>query len=120
MTLKELATFQEGFDSRHEGYFRWNSKITNDNIGILEFLVVSLAGEVGETANIVKKIARGDCLLDEKKNDLQEEIADIFIYLLKMSYQMDIDLEEAYLYKMKKNQERFQKYEKRPEKVTSL
>ena len=119
MTLRELVAFQEGFDSRHEGYFRWNSKITNDNIGLLEFLIVSLTGEVGETANIVKKIARGDCLLDEKKNELREEIADIFIYLLKMSYQMDIDLEEAYLNKMKKNQERFQHYEKRPEEVTS-
>lgn len=118
MTLKELAAFQEDFDSRHEGYFRWNGQITNENIEMLEFLIVSLTGEVGETANIVKKIARGDCLWEEKKNELQEEIADIFIYLLKMSYQMDIDLEEAYLNKMKKNQERFRKYERQSEEIT--
>lgn len=119
MTLEELVAFQEDFDSRHEGYFRWNSQITNENIDMLEFLIVSLTGEVGETANIVKKIARGDCLLEEKKNELQEEIADIFIYLLKMSYQMDINLEEAYLNKMRINQERFQGYEKRVEEITS-
>ena len=33
------------------------------------------------------------------------------MYLLKMAYQMDIDLEDAYLAKMGKNRERFQKYE---------
>lgn len=112
MTLRELKDIQENFDSRHEGYFRWNSQITDVNIEMLEFLIVSLTGELGEAANIVKKIARGDYLLEEKKNELQEEIADIFIYLLKIAYQMDIDLEQAYLNKMKKNQERFQKYEK--------
>lgn len=115
MTLRELADFQEEFDSRHEGYFRWNSKVTDENIELLEFLMLSLTGEVGETANIIKKIIRGDFTLTEKKNELQEEVADMFIYLLKLSYQMDIDLEEVYFTKMKKNQERFQKYEKRAE-----
>lgn len=112
MTVKELIDMQEQFDSRHEGAFEWDSKITDDNIEMLEFLMVSLTGEVGETANIIKKIARGDFALSEKKDDLCEEMADIFAYLLKMSYQLDINLEEAYLTKMKKNQERFQQYEK--------
>ena len=95
MTLQELVAFQEDFDSRHKGYFRWNSPITNDNIAL------------------------GDCFLEEKKSELREEIADIFIYLLKMSYQLNIDLEKAYLEKMKKNQERFQRYEKQSEEITS-
>ena len=112
MTLEELIRYQEEFDSRHEGNFRWNSKVTDENIDLLEFLTVSLTGEVGEIANIVKKIARGDFLLEEKKAELEEEMADVFAYLLKMAYQTDIDLETAYLAKMKKNQERFQKYEK--------
>ncbi len=112
MTLKELMEFQEEFDGRHEGKFRWNSKVTDENIELLEFLLVSLTGEVGEIANLVKKIARGDFLLEEKKEDLKEEMADVFVYLLKMAYQMDIDLEDAYLAKMGKNRERFQKYER--------
>lgn len=112
MSLKELVAFQEEFDGRHEGYFRWNSKVTENNMELLEFLMLSLTGEVGEAANIVKKIVRGDFSLAEKKADLQEEIADIFIYLLKLSYQMDMDLEAVYFEKMKKNQERFRKYEK--------
>lgn len=112
MTLEELVEAQKNFDSKHKGKFAWDSKITDSNIEMLEFLLVSLTGEVGETANIVKKIVRGDFLLKEKKEELEEEIADIFIYLLKLSYQLDINLEKAYSNKMKKNQERFQKYEK--------
>ena len=111
MTLKELTRVQEEFDSAHAGYFKWNSKISEENLEMLEFLLVSLTGELGETSNIVKKIARGDFRLEEKRADIQEEIADMFIYLLKLAYQLDIDLEDAYLDKLKKNQERFKCYE---------
>ena len=45
-------------------------------------------------------------------SDIQEELTDVFIYLLKLSYQLDIDLEKAYVEKMAKNRERFLKYEK--------
>lgn len=112
MTLEELIKFQKKFDGQHEGNFKWNEKVTDSNIEILEFLLVSLTGEVGETANIVKKIVRGDFKLGEKKEELTEEITDVFIYLLKLSYQLDIDLEKEYIDKMKKNQERFLRYEK--------
>lgn len=112
MTLAELIELQEKFDTQHAGKFKWNTKITEENIELLEFLIVSLTGELGETANIVKKIVRGDFELKVKKDELQDEIADIFIYLLKISYQLDIDLEEAYIKKLEKNRERFLKYEK--------
>ena len=112
MTLEELTEFQKEFDGQQEGNFRWNEKVTDSNIEILEFLLVSLTGEVGETANIVKKIVRGDFKLGEKKEELTEEITDVFIYLLKLSYQLNIDLEKAYIDKMKKNRERFLRYEK--------
>ena len=112
MTLEELTEFQKEFDGQHEGNFRWNEKVTDSNIEILEFLLVSLTGEVGETANIVKKIVRGDFKLGEKKEELTEEITDVFIYLLKLSYQLNLDLEKAYIDKMKKNRERFLRYEK--------
>ncbi len=110
--MQELIEMQKGFDGKHKGNFEWNSKVTDSNIEMLEFLLVSLTGEVGEVANIVKKIVRGDFTLDEKKSDIQEELTDVFIYLLKLSYQLDIDLEKAYVEKMEKNRERFLKYEK--------
>ena len=112
MTLQELIELQQEFDGNHNGNFKWNIKVTDSNIEMLEFLLVSLTGEVGEVANIVKKIVRGDFKLVEKKQDIQEELADVFIYLLKLSYQLEIDLEKAYMEKMKKNRERFLKYEK--------
>lgn len=111
MTLEELAKLQKSFDSEHKGNFRWSSDITDDNLELLEFLMVSLTGEVGEAANIVKKIVRGDFTLESKKEDLQEEIADIFIYLLKISYQLGINLEKAYLHKLEINRSRFTNYE---------
>ena len=116
MTMQELIELQKNFDGKHKGNFKWNSKITESNIEMLEFLLLSLTGEVGEVANIVKKIVRGDFKLDEKRQDIQEELTDVFIYLLKLSYQLDIDLEKAYVEKMKKNGERFLKYEKSGEK----
>lgn len=111
MTLGELVELQKNFDSGHKGNFRWSSKITDENLELLEFLMVSLTGEVGEAANIIKKIVRGDFTLDDKRNDLQGEIADIFIYLLKISYQLGMNLEEAYMQKLEINRRRFKKYE---------
>lgn len=113
MTIKELVEKQSIFDSQHEGKFKWDEKITDNNIETLEFLILAITGEVGETANIVKKIVRGDFLLSEKQADLKDEITDIFIYILKLSSQLGFDLEEEYNKKMKKNQERFLRYEKK-------
>ena len=110
MTLKELADIQRQFDRQHESEFPWDTPISQDNIPMLGFTLLALSGEVGETANLVKKIWRGDCTLLDKQVDLQEEIADIFSYLLKLTNQLDIDLEQAYLKKNKKNYERFAKY----------
>lgn len=112
MTIHDLIELQKEFDGKHKANFEWNVKVTDSNIEMLEFLLVSLTGEVGEVANIVKKIARGDFKLEEKKTDIEEELADVFIYLLKLSYQLNIDLESAYVKKMEKNRERFLKYEK--------
>lgn len=111
MTINELTDIQQKFDALHKGTFDWDESISDDNLQILEFLMVALMGEVGESANIIKKIVRGDYKLREKKDALADEFADIFAYLLKMSYQLGIDIEDAYLNKMRENQERFQSYE---------
>ena len=110
MTLKELADVQRRFDEQHESDFQWDTMISQDNIPMLGFTLLALSGEVGETSNLVKKIWTGDCSLCERRADLQEEIADIFAYLLKLTYQLDFDLEQAYLEKNRKNYERFAKY----------
>ena len=66
------------------------------------FNTMGLAGEAGEVANMVKKMMRGDFDLDvysEEWFDISDELADVFIYLMKLATALDIDLEDAWLRK---------------------
>lgn len=112
MNLKELIDIQKTFDCNHKGNFEWAQQINSGNIEILEYLLLCLVGEFGETSNLVKKVVRGDYTLEEIKPEISEEVADIFIYILKLAYQLDIDLEEQFLTKVEKNKVRFTKFEK--------
>ena len=69
-------------------------------------------GEMGETSNLLKKVLRGDYSLEDIYTDIKEEIIDMFIYIIKMCYQLNIDIETEYCEKMNKNAERFKSYEK--------
>lgn len=111
MTLAEIIDCQKNFDKKHVSTFDWDQPITQDNIGMLKYLLLCMVGELGETTNIVKKILRGDCKLDDVKEDLSEEIVDMFIYVVKLSYQLGFDLEEGYMNKLAKNKIRFARYE---------
>lgn len=55
----------------------------------------AICGELGEAANLIKKIERGDFTLDEKREDLGRELADVVIYLDLLAYRAGIDLGEA-------------------------
>lgn len=57
--------------------------------------VCAVTGELGETANIVKKIFRGDFTLEEKRGDLADELADIQTYLDLLAESLGIDLGAA-------------------------
>ncbi len=111
-SIDDLKYIQKEFDLTHQGKIPFYEKIDNHNIEVLEHLLVCIFGEIGEFANIVKKIKRGDFDLSEKEDELSDELADIFIYLLKISNQMDIDLEKAFFEKLEKNKIRFQNYKK--------
>lgn len=49
-------------------------------------------GELGEAANIIKKVRRGDLTLDEARPALAKEFADVVTYLDILAYQARIDL----------------------------
>jgi NTP pyrophosphatase (non-canonical NTP hydrolase) len=70
---------------------------------------VSLCGEVGEVANWVKKIDRGDVKLEDAltQHELREEIADVFIYLLNLAGLLNVDLYKAYCEKRAINEKRW-------------
>jgi NTP pyrophosphatase (non-canonical NTP hydrolase) len=58
------------------------------------FLALALAGEVGEFCNVVKKLWRGDNLPTAQAM-LEEELADIRIYLELCALSFGIDLDQA-------------------------
>ena len=66
----------------------------------------ALAGEVGESANIIKKIERGDFTLDEAREKLASELADIQTYLDLLALRAGIDLGDATVKKFNEVSER--------------
>ena len=54
------------------------------------------AGELGEAANIIKKIRRGDFSLEEARVDLGKELADTLCYLDILAFRAGINLSKAY------------------------
>lgn len=113
MEIAELIARQKAFDEAHATKFEWAQQISAQQTQPLLYIALALAGEVGELANVVKKLERGDYDFAHAVPLLKEEIADVLIYLLKLAYQTDIDLEAAFLEKLHKNRTRFVDQEKR-------
>jgi len=108
LTLKKISQLQEQFDKKTSIEGRpFYKKIQEQNIEELEHLIVCLIGELGEFCNITKKVVRGDKKLSLVKDDLDEELVDSFIYLIKIANQFDVDLESGFLKKLQKNKTRF-------------
>jgi len=105
--LEKIMKLQGKFDAKHSGLSDWSVKVTEENLELLEFLMIGMMGEFGEFANTIKKIIRGDFSLSSKREEIEEEVADIFIYLVKICNQMDIDLAGNFLKKLEKNKKRF-------------
>jgi NTP pyrophosphatase (non-canonical NTP hydrolase) len=72
---------------------------------------LSLCGEAGELANLVKKVDRGTLKLDAEivQFDLADELTDVFIYVLNVAALLRVDLLHHYIAKRNKNIERFGK-----------
>lgn len=108
LSLENIKNLQKDFDRNHSvGDKDFYVDINESNIHELEHLIVCLLGELGEFANILKKVSRGDFSLEEVKDDLDEELVDTFIYLIKISNQFNVNLEKGYLDKLEKNKKRF-------------
>lgn len=55
----------------------------------------ALGGEFGECANFIKKYERGDFTLDEGREDIAKELADIAICLDLLAFRAGVDLGQA-------------------------
>lgn len=68
--------------------------------------VAALVGEVGEAANIIKKVRRGDITMDEARPALAKELADVQTYLDILAFRCGVDLGQATLDKFNEVSER--------------
>ncbi|MGB7402322.1 MAG: nucleotide pyrophosphohydrolase [Arcobacter sp.] len=82
-------------------------------------LAMALSVETSELVEIFQWLNEDQSLnLDKsKKEHLEEEIADIAVYLLRICYSHNIDLEKAIISKMKKNEIKYPLYNKKGEKI---
>ena len=81
--------------------------------------LVGLLGEVGEFANVIKKVGLGRQTpgyvapsLDEVSHELREELADAAIYLFRLATILRSDLEQEILNKISVNDERYRRLER--------
>lgn len=116
MEISEFISKQAEFDKDHG----WDTAIIPDDerLQSLERELVGLMGEVGEVANLVKK-ARLSVIKNKSASTafheivpvVNEELIDVFIYLLRLFQVTGTDIESEYLRKLAINKERFKKYE---------
>ncbi len=112
MDLSELVQSQISADRRRG--FAVDFAGDPDRIVQIERDLIGLLGEVGEFANVVKKIRlaathsgyRGPSL-EQAALGLREELADALIYLMRLSFIIGGDLEGDLLAKMKANDIRY-------------
>jgi len=66
----------------------------------------AVVGEIGEYANLRKKLQRGDMTAEEAKPLLADELADVVIYLDILAYRLGIDLGSSVMRKWNKTSEK--------------
>jgi len=71
---------------------------------------LSLCGEVGELANMIKKVRRGDISVDDPA--IGEELADVLVYLDILSYYLGFDLSLETIAKFNKTSDKVGSEEK--------
>jgi len=55
----------------------------------------AVIGELGEYANIMKKVQRGDLTMEKAKPSIEKELADVMTYFAILAQQLNIDLGQA-------------------------
>lgn len=63
-------------------------------------------GELGELANLLKKVDRGDFPFEQVKADVARELADVQTYLDILAFKLGVDLGEATIGKFNEVSER--------------
>lgn len=112
MDLKQLSDMQLSMDERHGFPVKFDN--ASDTYAQLTKELVGLFGEIGEFANIVKKVnikldrpQDYSFDLDAAKDNLSEELSDSLIYIIRIAAMLEIDLESEVVRKIRLNESRY-------------
>lgn len=97
---------------KHQQFLREFAKDRDwDQFHTPKNLVMALAGEAGELLDVFQWLtpeeSRADNLGEATRKAAKEEIADVFIYLIRLADKLNIDLEQAFVEKMKLNEMKY-------------
>lgn len=74
-------------------------------------LVMALSGEVGELCDIFQWLtpeqSQVDSLTEAQIEDIEEELADVYLYLIRISDKLGIDLDKVALKKLEVNKKKY-------------
>jgi len=94
-----------------EAIKKFNLERDWDKFHNIKDLIIALTSEVGELAECYRWLSEDEISKihsnPEKKKNIEEEFADILIYLLIISYKTDIDVFEVVEKKLEKNRQKY-------------
>ncbi|MFA7084266.1 MAG: nucleotide pyrophosphohydrolase [Arcobacteraceae bacterium] len=110
MNMEKIQTLIKKFSKERD----WDKHHNPKN------LAMALSVETAELVEIFQWLTFEQTLnLEESKQvHLKEEVADVAVYLLRICMAYDINLEEAIIEKMKKNEKKYPIYNENGEKIT--
>ena len=100
MDLESLQARIEAFADERD----WSQFHTPRN------LVLALLGEMGELAEIFQwahDSEISESWIQEHRDELSDELADVFIYLVRLSQILGVDLADAAMAKIERNESRY-------------
>ena len=101
MNVKKIQKILQDFADERE----WDQFHTPKN------LVMALSGEVGELTEIFQWLteeeSRNIVRSKEVMEKIEQEIADIQIYLIRLAQKLDVPIEDSVMKKIKKNAEKY-------------
>ncbi|RXJ91201.1 nucleotide pyrophosphohydrolase [Arcobacter sp. CECT 8983] len=109
MNMEKIETIIKEFSTKRD----WEKFHNPKNLSM------ALSVEASELVEIFQwlDLEQSQNLSSDKKEHAKEEIADIAVYLIRICMKLDINLEEAIIEKMKKNEKKYPLFDKDGNKI---
>jgi NTP pyrophosphatase (non-canonical NTP hydrolase) len=103
MPKNELTLPNNPTITDYQDYCKWMVKVRGFDHETVSEQFMLLLEECGEFAKAARKYIGMPTDMESRHHDVSDEAADVFIYLLAICNQLDIDLEKAFRDKEAKN-----------------